>query len=140
MGNYLTGIDGALYADGVKVGRVKGWEFNGSVAQLETTNLGDTAKTYVNGIQEYSGSCTVYLHEESADALPSNRLTDGVLTTAATPHDKKHRIKLAAGGRLNKREIEADVLITSVQLQASAGDVLTAAISFTVTGGLLGAI
>jgi hypothetical protein len=140
MGNYLTGIDGALYADGVKVGRVKGWTFSGSVAQFETTNLGSTAKTYVSGIQDYSGSCTVHLHEENAGALPSSRLTDGVLATTATPHDKKHRIRLAAGGRLSKREIEADVLITSVQLQASAGDVLTAAIDFTVTGGLLGTI
>jgi hypothetical protein len=139
MGRYLSGIDGALFCDGTKLGRVSNWSFTGNVDALESTTLGDTARAYVSGVESYSGSCTVFLYEDDAGALQASALTGDVLRTTAKPHGLKHRLKLAVAGQTKERAIECDVVITAVQMQAAAGDVLTAAVDFVVTGNLIGA-
>lgn len=139
MSKYLTGIDGALYCDGTKVGRVSDWSFSGEVDALETTTLGDYAKTFASGVQSYSGSCSVFCYEDEIGQLESSVLTGDVIRTGATPYDRKHRLKLQVKGQVKNREIECDVVITSVDFEAAAGDVMKADISFVVTGGLIAA-
>ena len=51
MAKQYTGIDGALYADDVRVARVSNWSFSAEADILETTSLGDYARNYVYGVQ-----------------------------------------------------------------------------------------
>ena len=44
MAKQYTGIDGALYADDVKIARVSDWSFSAEADTLETTSLGDYAE------------------------------------------------------------------------------------------------
>ena len=48
MGTFFTGATGSLYVDGTRVAKVTDWSLNGIVEPLETTNTGDTAKTYAS--------------------------------------------------------------------------------------------
>lgn len=139
MSKYLTGIDGTLYCDGAKVGRVSDWSFSGEVDALETTTLGDYARTFASGVQSYSGSCSVFCYEDDLGQLESFALTGDVLRTSATQYNSKHRLKLLVKGQAKDRAIECDVVITSVGVEASAGDVIKAEIEFVVTSGLIAA-
>ena len=84
MAKHYTGIDGALYADGNKVARVSAWTFDGNVASLPTTTLGDYAATSVYGIQSYSGSCTIYYYEKDAGAVEGSLLMTDAAHNADT--------------------------------------------------------
>lgn len=137
MSKYLSGIDGALYCDGSRVARVRDWSLTGNVEALETTTLADAAKTFMNGVQSYSGQCSVFCYEDNAGVLQSTALVNSVMRVGATPNSLKHRLKLAVNGQAKERAIECDVLITEVGIGASAGDVISANISFVVTGGLV---
>ena len=44
------------------VGKVRNWSFSQSQAVLETTALGDTDRTLVDGVRSLSGSCSLYYY------------------------------------------------------------------------------
>src|SRR6056300_1218939 len=94
MAKQYTGIDGALYADGAKVGRVSDWSFNAEADTLETTSLGDFARDYVYGVQSFSGSATVFYYENNSNAIEGASLLSDVVRTSATPTDPTHQLEL----------------------------------------------
>lgn len=135
MAKFYSGTDGRLSVDGVVVGKVRDWSFSGTKQALETTTLADNAATYCNGRQSYGGSCEVFYYEDANSQLsPKPLLSDVLRTTAATPNQKR-RLVLSAG----ERKLEFDALITDVEIEASAGDVMSASISFVVSGQLIDA-
>jgi hypothetical protein len=133
MGKVYTGIEGSLFVDGQKVGKVRNWTFDGDAEALETTTLGDYAPTYRYGRQSYAGSCTLYYYRNEADSIEGKTLFGTVLRTGKIDPDQKHRFKLVAGDR----SLEFDALVTSVGLGAEQGDVMSADVSFVVSGPLI---
>lgn len=136
MAKQFTGIDGALYADGNKVGRVSNWSFSSNVASLPTTTLGDYAATAIYGIQSYSGSCTVYYYEKDAGAIEGSALMTDAIRTTQTPTEPTHELLLRFNNGAALHEVKFKCLLNSVQIAASAGEIVTAQISFQVTGPL----
>lgn len=45
-----------------KLGKVRNWSFSQSQAVLETTALGDTDRTLVDGVRSLSGSCSLFYY------------------------------------------------------------------------------
>ena len=133
MGKVYTGIEGSLFVDGAKVGKVKSWDLAGSAETLPTTTLGDYAPTYRYGRQSYDGSCTLYYYRNEADSIEGKTLFGTVLRTGKIDPDQKHRFKLVAGDR----SLEFDALVTSVGLGAEQGAVMSADVSFVVSGPLI---
>ena len=133
MGKIYTGIEGSLFVDGAKVGKVKSWDLAGSAETLPTTTLGDYAPTYRYGRQSYDGSCTLYYYRNEADSIEGKTLFGAVLRTGKIDTAQKHRLKLVAGDR----SLEFDALVTSVGLGAEQGDVMSADVSFVVSGPLI---
>lgn len=136
MAKHFTGIDGALYADGNRVGKITEWSFSGSAETLETTTLGDFAKTYVYGIQSFSGSCTLLYYEADAGKIDGSALLADVMRTTQTPTDSTHELELRYQNGAVTHAVRFDCLLPSVSVSASAGEIVTADISFTVTGPL----
>lgn len=136
MAKHYTGIDGALYADGNKVARVSAWTFQGNVASLPTTTLGDYAATSVYGIQNYSGSCTIYYYEKDAGAIEGSVLMTDVLRTTQTPTEPTHELNLRYENGATLHQLKFKCLLNSISIGATAGEIVTAQISFTVTGPL----
>ena len=137
MAKQYTGIDGALYADGAKVGRVSEWSFTAEADVLETTSLGDFARDYVYGVQSFSGSATVFYYENNSNAIEGGNLLTDVIRTGATPTDPTHQLELRFGGGSKTRSVKFKCALNSVEITAAAGEIVQASISFTVCGPLL---
>ena len=136
MSKQFTGIDGALYADGNKVARVSAWTFTGAAASLPTTTLGDYAATAIYGIQSYSGTCTIYYYETEAGAIDGSALLSDVMRTTQTPTEPTHELVLRYTNGASEHEVQFKCLLNQVAIAASAGDIVSAQISFQVTGPL----
>lgn len=133
MSTYYTGADGSLRIDGQRVAKVSGWSITGTVPAIETTNTGDEARTYIYGIQNYSGSCTCYYYDDDRGGLTMRKMIDNIYRTDATSATATNRLDLRAS---DGRRIEADVLFTEATTSASAGSVTSVSLSFTVNGHL----
>lgn len=136
MAKQFTGIDGALYADGNKVGRVSNWSFSAAAAPLNTTTLGDYASTAIYGIQSFSGTCTVYYYETEGGSIDGSALMSDVLRTTQTPTEATHELVLRYENGAKIHEVKFKCLLNSVQISAAAGDIVIAEIAFAVTGPL----
>lgn len=136
MAKQYTGIDGALYADGVKVARVSSWSFAATAVALETTTLADHAARFVYGPQSFSGSASIFYYETDAGAIEGGGLLGDVLRTTATPMQATHELELRLGGGSKVRSVRFDCLLNDVSLAASPGEVIQADVAFTVTGPL----
>lgn len=136
MAKQYTGIDGSLYVGSTKVARVADWSFSAEVEALEVTSLGDHARDYINGIQSYSGSATLYYYENASNAIEGAAMLGKVLTTAATPTDPDTVLELRLGGGSKDRSVKFKCLIASIEISASTGEIIQASINFNVCGPL----
>ena len=133
---YFTGIDGSFYADGNKVATVSAWTFSASAAALNTTTLGDFATTSIYGIQSFTGSCTLYYYEKDAGAIDGSALLSDVMRTTQTPTNPTHELVLRYDNGAKTHEVKFKCLLNQVQIAATAGEIVTAAVNFQVTGPL----
>jgi hypothetical protein len=136
MAKQFTGIDGSLYADGNKVARVSAWTFTASAATLPTTTLGDFASTAIYGIQTFSGTCTIYYYEKDGGGIDGSALMSDVLRTTQTPTEPTHELQLRYENGAATHEVKFKCLLNQVAIAATAGDIVTAQITFSVTGPL----
>lgn len=139
MAKQYTGIDGALYADNVKVARVAEWSFSGEADVLETTSLGDFARNYVYGVQSFSGSATVFYYENSSNQIEGESLMSDVIRTTQTPTEPTHELELRFENGSQTRSVKFKCALNSVEISASSGEIIQAQISFTVCGPLINA-
>jgi hypothetical protein len=68
---YYSGLDGEmLIRQGNafhSLGKVRNWSFSQSQAVLETTALGDTDRTLIDGVRSLSGSCSLFYYASDND-------------------------------------------------------------------------
>ena len=136
MAKQYTGIDGALYADDVKIARVSDWSFSAQADTLETTSLGDYARDYVYGVQSFSGSATIFYYENDSNAIEGNTLLSDVLRTSQTPTEPTHVLELQFRNGSVNRSVRFQCALNNVEISASSGEIIQANISFTVCGPL----
>jgi len=91
---------------------------------LETTNLGDSSRTYVTGLRGASGSATLLYENSLLDDVYAKINTDSQGAITAT-------LTLTTG-----KTISGDVLITSVGSTVTVSDVTSTNVAFTFTGDL----
>jgi len=91
---------------------------------LETTNLGDSSRTYVTGLRGASGSATLLYENSLLDDVYAKINTDSQGAITAT-------LTLTTG-----KTISGSVLITSVGSAVTVGDVTSTNVAFTFTGDL----
>ena len=136
MSKTYTGIDGALYLDGNKVAKVQNWSFTASSEALDCTTLGDFAREYVYGIQNFSGAATILYYEQDSGAIDGAGLFSDVMRTTQTPTDSTHSLELRYENGSKSRAVGFDCLLNQVSISAQAGSIVTAEVTFTVTGPL----
>jgi hypothetical protein len=91
---------------------------------LETTNLGDSSRTYVTGLRGASGSATLLYENSLLNDVYAKINTDSQGAITAT-------LTLTTG-----KTISGSVLITSVGSTVTVGDVTSTNVAFTFTGDL----
>lgn len=139
MAKQYTGIDGALYADDVKVARVSDWSFSAQADTLETTSLGDFARDYVYGVQSFSGSASIFYYENDSNQIEGKSLLSDVIRTTQTPTEPTHVLELQFRNGSINRSVKFKCALNSVQIAATTGEIITAQIEFTVCGPLVAA-
>jgi hypothetical protein len=128
---YYTGIDGALLIGGTRIAKITNWSISASLEALETTATGDAARKFINGRTSYRGNCTaIYYTNDSGNLAMQPLLASTFRTTAISP-SQTYTMKFQLSPT---RYFEAAVLINETSIQAQAGQIVTASISFTVTG------
>lgn len=136
MAKVYTGRDGRLLIDGTEQIKVTNWAMTGSLEVLETTSLGDNQRTYVPGVQEFSGNATLLYYNDgtgrndAATALKNVLRIDGVSSSDTVDL----RLRLVEGN--TNHDVRLTAYITSVSFGASVGEVSSAQINFQGTGAL----
>lgn len=122
-----SGKDGVIVFNGNTQTRVRNWSVQTNVDMLETTDLGDAERNYIAGLKSATGSATIMYHDDNATLR--NLLSTSI--TASSPYNA--RLEL----RWGNRDLDFNAFINSVSITCSTGEIMTADISFTMTGDYL---
>ena len=122
---FISGKDGYITYDGVRLAKVASWSLSSQVEALEVTSLADAARDYTPGLKSSSGSCSIWLYEENAKAL-----MERVIRTDAPSDADKVTITLGFGAK----SVTFKALITSCELQMAVGTVMQASLQFQCCG------
>ena len=131
---FYSGLDGQLYLDNTKIGKVQNWSLNASQAVLETTSLEDTDRTLINGVRSMSGSCRVFYHS-NGDA--SDFINNIIKSGATGTEDGSATQSASVLFKLNvnsTKYIEVYAYITGVSMSMAVGEVFSVDVTFEVSG------
>lgn len=127
----LTGRNGSLRWSGSTVGKVRSWSLDINRDALETTNLGNTDRTYVSGLRGATGSAEI-MYDPIDSAAAS--LLNSVLSNDENPSGSVTFFLNTATGK----SLSCSALVTSVSPSVSVGDIQACSVSFQVSGALTG--
>jgi len=136
MAKYYTGRDGKLLIDGTEQVKVTNWSLTGSLEVLETTTLTDSQRSYVPGVQEFSGTATLLYYNDDAGRNDASTVLKKILKISgvSSTDTVDMRLRLVEGN--TNHDIRLTAYITSATYGASVGEVSSAQISFQGTGAL----
>lgn len=119
-----SGKDGSMQWAGGAVARVRNWSVQANLETLETTNLGTDARDYVPGLKTATGSATIYYHDDNTSlaSVLDNCINTGTPTSALLDL------------RWGTKRLAFNAYVTSVSITCSTGEVMSAEVSFTMTG------
>ena len=157
---FYTGSDGQLWfapqeavptANGALPGetliaKVRSWSFTSNTATLDVTSLGDTDRTFREGIRSASGNASIFYYSKSPNQGNASQLINMQLGDRSNPdvgtnsddEPGKFTLKFLIGrGTANPFYLIARVAITSMTLTMATGEVCSADISFDVNGAVV---
>ena len=136
MAKIYTGRDGRLLIDGVEQIKVTNWSMTGNLETLETTSLGDSQRTYVPGVQEFSGSATLLYYNDGAGRNDAAVALKKILKIGGVEETDTVTMSLRLVEGNTNHDVQLTTYITSVSFGASVGEVSSAQINFQATGAL----
>jgi len=125
--SYISGKDGSITYNGVKLAKVNSWNLSSQVEALEVTSLEDFARDYTPGLKTASGSCTIWMYDDAATAL----LSKVIRTDNPTDADK---LTMTLG--FGAKSVTFTSMITNAELTMTVGEVMQAQIQFSVCGDM----
>ncbi len=154
---YSSGKDGELYIDNETTpsARVKSWSLNASQETIDTTFLGDTDRTFKEGVRSISGSCEIAYYSDASGESDAATLINKIFkqrTTSTVPGTADPQAPIPTTGnnagepamsklKLGFKDyvgtlqfIEVEVLFTSIGITCSQGEIFTASANFQVNG------
>jgi len=123
----FSGKDGSLKFDKVTIGRVRNWSLNGTLETLDTTSLGQIAREFCAGLKTATGSATIWYHTDNN----IKEILDHCITNSGTPTSGE--LELIWGNK----SIKGNVYINSATITCNTGEVMSADVSFQMTGDYL---
>lgn len=141
MAKAYTGRDGRLLLGDNTLVKVVSWALQADVEALETTSLGDNVRSFAPGVQSFSGSANLIYYKADTGTIDASSLLTKLIRTGtdgvATSDTVTLTLRLADGSDLN--DITVTAYVTSAQIGASVGEIVSAQISFQGTGALTAA-
>ena len=119
-----SGKDGSLEFDNVAIGRIRSWNLQSTFDTLDVTDLGDIARSYTPGLKGATGSASLIYHDDNTEV---KTVLEHCITTG-TPTPAKFELIY------DSKKIEFDGYVNSADVTCATGEVMSADISFTMTG------
>ena len=125
------------------IGKVKNWSFSSTTETLDVTSLGDTDRTFREGLRSATGSCSLFYYTRTdgtgtVQQLIEQQLGERIdINTGANSDDEpgKFSLKLLWGrGTNDAHYIYCRVAITSMTITMAVGEIMSADINFAVNG------
>ena len=141
--SYYSGQHGQLFIGGSTkaAAAVRQWSLNASMSPLDNTSLEQTDRTFINGLRSTTGSCSLFYYDDGtqndARDLVEKLLKERTVNSApgVAAETEKTTLKLKVNdGTSNGRYVTLECLFTSASMSMAVGEVLSAEISFQVTG------
>jgi len=126
----LTGTSGELRYNNARIAKCRDYSLEISRDALETTSLGDPARTYTSGIRGATGSATI-LYDR--DDINTRNLLNSIMDDEADLQSMSFVLDVANGQAMN-----AQAVITSVSTPVSVGDVVACSVNFQISGDITG--
>ena len=143
MAGFYSGRDGALYigTSTTKAAKVQNWSLSSTQAVLETTAMGDTDRTIVDGIRSYSGSARLFYYTTSGGSNVKDILENSIQRSSGTAGgdgsqsaSDQIKLKLAWLDGSSPRFITFFVYVTGLTMGASMGEVSSVDITWEANG------
>lgn len=136
MAKVFTGRDGRLLLGADTLVKVTSWTLQSDLETLETTTLGDSQRSYVPGLQAFSGSASLLYYVDDDNTNDASTLLRKLVKTTAITTADLVTLTLRLTGETSNNDVTINAYITSASIGASVGEVISAQISFQGTGAL----
>lgn len=152
----FSGANGSLELEGVKIANVQNWSFTVNVQAADTSTLGTTDTTILPIKRTTTGSCRIFYYQEEAGSKSKtnsasafiNKIAKARKNNDATNRNLKQgddgnenfsdlRLKVDDGTSTG-REIYMRILITSLTMAMTVGEIFAADIQFQANGVIAG--
>lgn len=155
---FFTGTHGSLELEGVKIAAVQNWSFTVNVQTAEVTPLGGTDTTIIPVKRTTTGSCRILYYQNVTGTKDSTSSSSAFINKIAKvrnappltgapleqgdndPSDDVFsllRLKMDDGSTTG-RFVEMRILITSLTVTMSVGEIFAADIQFQNNGAIKG--
>lgn len=136
MAQIFTGRDGRLLLGSDTLVKVTNWTLQADLETLETTTLGDSQRSYVPGVQSFSGSASLLYYIDADNTNDASTLLRKIVKTTGVTTSDTVSLTLRLASDLGNKDVTLTAYITSVSIGASVGEIVSAQINFQGTGAL----
>mgnify|MGYP003136964709 FL=1 len=140
---YYSGGDGLMKVDNTAVATVTTWSFTASQETLDVTTLGDRDRKLVGGNRSISGSASISWYSASGASTGQTQATallnklikaNGAAPSVVSGQDYNTSLTLGITDYDgDEKSITMGVILTSIAMTNSQGEVLSAEVSFEAT-------
>ena len=130
---YYSGGDGLMKVGSQAVATVTTWSFTASQETLDVTTLGDRDRQLVGGTRSISGSASIswYSAQGSTTSQTQASVLMGKLVKTGGTVSETVELSLGITDHANDEKVTTmTVILTSIAMTSSQGEVLSAEISF----------
>jgi hypothetical protein len=128
----LTGANGELRYNGIRIARCKDFSVDVSRDALETTSIGSYDRTYTEGMRGATGSATVIYDKDDAGTM---ELINDLFVNNSVEKPVSMILNTATNNALRFR-----AFLTQVSIPVSVGEVIACSVSFQITGPFEGTL
>ena len=126
MGNIYTGNAGVVKLGGTAVAEVTGYSLESATASIDSTSMGDTARSFLKGLESFTGSLDVIYDDAHQNDIPSLAGGSDAVTFELFP----------AGTTSGNRKISGSAIVTGYSMTGALDGMITASISLQGTGDI----
>ena len=127
----LTGSDGDMIYGSARVGKVRNWTLNINRDAIEDTCVGDYDRTFITGLRNTTGSCTIYYDPSNKTAV---KLLNTVFDNAAPPQD----VSFVFNRSQTQSRFRCKILLTGVTETVDTGAAQAVSCTFQISGAVDG--
>lgn len=128
----LTGANGELRYNGVRIARCRDFSVDISRDALETTSIGSYDRTYAEGMRGATGSATVIYDKDDAGTM-------GLINDIFINNSGNKAVSMILNTATDNA-LQFRALLTQVSIPVSVGEVVACSVSFQVTGPFEGTL